>query len=516
MSFLRKLAGEELYEKGTTRNFFIGTPEAEGETTYNSKIKLGEIFGDYLNVFPDLDSEKFIITGRKGAGKSAIAEYIFFSAANTPNAFCDFIKTRDLEFNKIVQIGKEQGLSVEEKLLFEWLILTKLIKLFTEDQSVQKIKEFKDLSIFLKKNSGLVDIKSYEIAEIIRTKSLEVNIEYFKRVFTSIFKKDVGIKEHKAPFYKILQPLQDVVIKLLKENVTSENEYNLIFDDLDIGFKESDKQSIDSVTNVIRVAKDYNIDFFGKNNLKAKIIILLRDDLKRIIVKHNADTAKLFSSYEIPLVWYEHENFKSDENIVGLKKLINKRISVNFEKQNQTYSKTDPWSSLFKDDYQYNGSSFKYLIDFTFFRPRDLILLFKPLPKNAYKIPLTYNNSKTLVSAYVEELMLEIKNELSASFSETDISKIFRTLKTLKFKQPLIKAHILDEFKRVGLEYEPELALSHLFDYSILGNYDNSDFGPPKIYFRHRERHEEPYVINFDLKFIYHKAVEVYFEKREK
>lgn len=515
MSFFKRLTNDETYEKGTTRNFFIGTPEAEGETTYNSKIKLGEIFGDYLNVFPELDSEKFIITGRKGAGKSAIAEFIFYSASNDPNAFCEFIKTRDLDCNKIVQIGKELGLPVEEKLLFEWIILTKLIKLFTEDQSVQSIKEFKDLSIFLKRNSGLVDIKSYEIAEIVRNKSLEVNIEYFKRVFSSLFKKEIGIKEHKAPFYKILQPLQDVVIKLLKENVTSGNEYHLIFDDLDIGFKESDKQSIDSVTNVIRVAKDYNIDFFGKNNLKAKIIILLRDDLKRIVVKHNADTAKLFSSYEIPLVWYEHDNFKSNENLVSLKKLINKRIAVNFEKEGQNYSTTDPWQSLIKEDYQYNGSSFKYLIDYTFFRPRDLILLFKPLPKNAFKIPLTFNNSKSLINAYVEELILELKNELSASFSEQDISKIFRSLKNIKTRQPLTKSQIIDEFINVGLEYDPELALIHLFDYSILGNFDNSEFGPPKIYFKHRERREEPCVINFDLKFIYHKAVEVYFEKRE-
>ena len=507
MGFFKRLNNEESFEKGTTRNFFIGTPEAEGETTYNSKIKLGEIFGDYLNVFPELDSEKFIITGRKGAGKSAIAEYIFFSASNEPNAFCEFIKTRDLDSNKIVQIGKEQGLPIEEKLLFEWIILTKLIKLFTDDQSVQHIKEFKELKIFLQRNSGLVDIKSFEVTEVVKNKSLQVNIEYFKRVFSSVFKRDIGIKEHKAPFYKILQPLQDVVVKLLKENVTSDNEYHLIFDDLDIGFRESDKGSIDSVTNVIRVAKDYNIDIFGKNGLKAKVIILLRDDLKRIIVKHNADTAKLFSSYEIPLVWYEHENFKSNENLVGLKKLINRRIAVNFEKENQNYSLLDPWSSLFKEEYQFNGSSFKYLIDYTFFRPRDLILLFKPLPKNAYRIPINFNNSKNLINAYVEELVLEIKNELSASFSDQDISRIFRSLKNLKTKQPLTKSQIINDFVKVGLEYEPELALLQLFDYSILGNFDQSEYGPPKIYFKHRERREEPCVINFDLKFIYHKIM---------
>ena len=33
----------------------------------------------------------------------------------------------------------------------------------------------------------------------------------------------------------------------------------------------------------MRVAKDYNINLFGKNGLDAKVLILLRDDIKRIV-----------------------------------------------------------------------------------------------------------------------------------------------------------------------------------------------------------------------------------------
>lgn len=514
MGLFQRLSTDNKPSKGTTRNFFIGCPEAEGESTSNSKIKLGEMFGDFLNIFPELDTEKFIVTGRKGSGKSAIAEYILYSASNDANAFCEFIKTRDFDSQKIVQIGKEQGLPVEEKLLFEWLILTKLIKLFTEDQSVQTVKEFKDLNLFLQRNTGLVDIKEYEISEIVRTKSFEVNVEYLKRVFTSKFKRDLGIKEHKAPFYKILPQLKEVVIELLKENITSENEYHLIFDDLDIGFKESDVESVERITNVLRITKDYNIDFFGKQGLKAKIIILLRDDIKRIIVKHNADTAKIFSAYEIPLVWYEHDNFKYNENGVGLKKLINKRIASNLERENINYNEDDPWITLIKEDSQYSGSSFKYIIDNTMFRPRDLILFFKSLPVNSFQIPLTFNDTKKLLNTYVEDLMFEVKNELTSIFDQNDITKIFLALKNLKRSQPLTKAEIINEFKRIKLTYDPELAMLHLFDYSIIGNYDNSET-PIKIYFKHREKREESCVINFDLKFIYHKAIEIYLDKRE-
>lgn len=514
MTFFDKISNKQQTNSNDTSNFFIGTPEAEGESAFNSKIQLGEIFGDYLNIFPELKSEKFIITGRKGAGKSAIAEFINLTAKGEANVFCDFIKTRDLKISKIVQLGKEEGHPVEEYLIFEWLILVKLIELFLKDQSIQSIKEFKDLKVFLQRNSGMVDIKSYEIVEIVKDKSFEINIEYFKRVFNSVFKNGYNSKEHKAPFYKILQPLKEIVLKLLKDRVDSQNEFILIFDDLDIGFKESDMKSIENVTNILRVAKDYNIDFFGKNGLKSKVIILLRDDLKRVIVKHNADTAKVFSSYEIPLVWYEHENFKSNENSVGLKHLINKRFEINFVRENIQFNKKDPWSSFFKND-GFDGSSFKYLIDYTFFRPRDLILLFKPLPNKAFKIPLSFNDSKILVNAYVEELINEIKNELSANFSNNDISIIFNVLRLLKTKQPLQTDDFIYEFEQYNLEYDHEQALIHLFDYSLIGNIDRSDSSFSKIYFKHREQREDPCVINFDMEFIYHKAIEVYLDKRK-
>ena len=55
-----------------------------------------------------------------------------------------------------------------------------------------------------------------------------------------------------------------------------------------------------------------------------------------------------------------------------------------------------------------------------------------------------------------------------------------------------------------------------LFEYSIIGNIDNGEYSATKIYFKHREKRDEPCVLNFDLKFIYHKAIEEYLNKREK
>ena len=84
-----------------TGNFFICSPEAEAESTFISKMKLNEVFEDFLDVLPKLQTEKFIITCRKGNGKSAIAENIHFLANNDSQYFCDFIKKSDVDIEKI-------------------------------------------------------------------------------------------------------------------------------------------------------------------------------------------------------------------------------------------------------------------------------------------------------------------------------------------------------------------------------------------------------------------------------
>lgn len=512
MSFFKSISNNNnnRKNKNTTANFFIGSPEAEGETIASSKMYIGEIFGDYLNVFPELSSEKFIVTGRKGAGKSAIAEYIHFKAKDSPNTFCDYLKIKDIELNKLVQLGTSIGEEITEKSLFEWMILTKLVRLLTEDESIAGNKEIKDLKTFLNRNSGIVNINSYEISEISRNKSIDVNVELFKRAFNALFKRSILTKEHKAPFYKLIDPLKQVIIKLFRERVTNENEFFIMFDDLDIGFKADKNESILFITNILRSAKDFNIDFFGKNEIKAKVIIFLRDDIKRVIVNNNADTAKIFSSYEIPLIWYEHENFKNNENSVALKRMINKRLSINFEREQIQYDKDNPWSTFINDKYE--SSSFKEILDYTFFRPRDLILFFKPLPNKAFTLPLMSSDIKILIELFVGEFVYEIRNELSAIFSTAQINTLFTCLKELKFYQPLKYEDIITKLEEVNFDYNHEQTLSYLFEYCLIGNIDKSDINFVKIYFKHREQYTRPCELNTDLHFIYHKAIEAYFD----
>lgn len=493
----------------TTEGFFIGVAEAEGEAN-NTAITLSEVFEDFLDAVKQINNEKFIITGRKGSGKSAIGEYIYSLANSDANIFSKFIKKSDVDIEQIVQIGNEQGMPIEQELLFKWVILTQILNLIAENQNLSKIKEMSDLKKFIDRNRGFIDIKKNEVKEIIRERGTNINLEYFKRFYTASFNKKIAIKEEKTDFFKLLPYLEETVIKILKQD--TDNSYVLIFDDLDIGFYNKSERGLLVLSDLLRVAKYYNNEIFGREGLDSKIIILLRND----IVKHlrfNADTAKIFASYAIELNWYE-EAYRSQEDNLKLKQFINKRIVRNFEKQKIDYLKEKPWES-FVDETDFvpwnngnNKSSFKYIIDHTFFRPRDLILFFKDIDKYKFPIPINRNNINILIGNYANQMILEIQNELTAVFTSKDIISIFDVLRLYEDKKPFSYSTILADLRNSGFQENAESVAEELFYYSLIGNINDSS----DVCFKFREKGCEICKININEKFILHYILKVYFK----
>jgi Cdc6-like AAA superfamily ATPase len=511
MGIFDKFIPKEQVSVNTTKNFFIGATEAEAESTQTSQMRLNDVFSDFLNVLPELQYEKFIITGRKGSGKTAIAEYINSLAEKEYNYFCDFIKKNDVNIEQIVQIGKNVGFEVEKELLFEWIILIKLVKLLLSNEAIQSKPEVKDLIVFLKKNSGFVDIKSNQITEVIKKNGYEVNINFFKRYLVANFGNKYDIKGEKAPFYKLIPHLKYTIEKLISCEENLHNNYIIIFDDLDIGFNALNVDHIKTILNLLRISKEYNITFFGKKGINAKIIILLRDDISRILIKNDADTAKLFSSYEIPLIWYDHEQSKRDENSTKIKQLINKRIEHNFVKNGIPYNKSDPWDSLIADDCAYRFSSFKYVLEHTFARPRDLVLFFKPISNLQFHIPLQKQDVNILIGKFADELLSEIKNELSAHFISQDIDILIKTLGEFSNMQNFSCEELKKSLIQNKFSSDIDYAILQLFEYSLIGNQECEN---GNICFKHWEGKEDPIKFDNMKQLILHFSIKVYYRKR--
>lgn len=469
-------------KSNSTLGFYFGHSEAEGENKSGIQ-NLEHFFEDYLEAIPQLRDEKFIFVGRKGCGKSAIVRHFENSSLEKNSGILtSTVRFNEVEHEKLIQAMPKGQETTNVVALFEWIILVKIVALIVKDGSAKYTKYHKKLADFLKKNAGLVDIDQYQITELIEKKKLEVQFEVLKHEFGSIGKY-FDSKSVQAPFFKLIPPLKEIVQEVLRYEVFKEKEFWVLFDDLDINFRAEDKNSCETILSLIRVAKSYNTSILKET--KARILLFVRDDVRAILSSYGTDTAKVFSSYGIELNWYDHELYKFDENSIKLKRFINKRIGLNFKAHGISYNVNDPWASLFNEySPSYSGkSSFKYLLDYTFYRPRDLILLFQPLGQDDHRFPLVPDTVKLLLKNYVDSAVSEIKSELLIYLTQEEVSKLFIKFEALSRSYNVTKEVLLQTLTGITERITPMELVKILLDYSLLILIDNRD----KVHIFYRE-----------------------------
>lgn len=456
----------------------MGRPEAEAEFHQTfAKPSLKNIFIDEIGAIDAIGSGRFIITGRKGTGKSAIAGYIQLNSHpeidNT--SFCAVIKPFIESCNAFNIPGPKSDSSV---LAYEWTIISKLIRMILETGQGEYTPEIQALKKFYKKYDALFDVDNFlkDSSNIKQTMSVNVLLATFSTSFT----REISKKETEGrPFYSFIPGLYNVIRRIIQMQVFEDYEFTVIFDDLDIGFKLKEENHRDRILSLIRIAKDINNDSVFSN--KVRLLLFLRDDVKRNLIGHACDCSKLFGSYEFPINWYEGRNVPEYRH--KLKNITNKRLQTNFEMREMAYNKADPWCSYISVDGRSSSAIFKTLLDYTFYRPRDIINIFLPLDlQSGFELPLHYNDLKSLLKSFSEKVYEEFNDEISIFTTDDErlaikalLGQLVNTTKndeSLPYStfQSLIK-HPLDSS-----------IIETLYEYDVIGLMDN--IGDSHYHFR--------------------------------
>ncbi|MCE8019904.1 hypothetical protein HOP51_07215 [Halomonas sp. MCCC 1A11036] len=501
-----------------SESIFLGAPEAEAEALPNSRMPLEKVYKDYFDLIGGLAHERFIIVGRKGSGKSAFAEHICQISNTEPNLHAKFIRQGESNLEQIVQFGADVGHEIEKENLYKWLILTNILKLFADNKAVENNKDYSLLKNFIKRNSGFIDVRESETKELIKKQGFSVDINYLKRFFSSKMNRSLEIRQERAPFYKLIPHLKEVILKVLTspQERDNDNSYVLFFDDLDITFDAKKDDTVNSLISLLRVSKEMNNEFFAKNNLDSKVVILLRDDISKTLSTKSSDTAKIFASYSLPIKWYQDEyHMGDDETDLNIRKFINDRIRYAFEIEGISFQQDDPWLSLVEDPFRGSKdapkSSFKYILDHTFFRPRDLLLFFKPLSTHSYKMPLSKQDVNHLIGRYCDEVMNELKNELSSFYASDEIAMIFNAFGQMSnyLRGPATKSIPYEKAEEIIEENCSGVSASDILEdmyyRSLIGGMGENGF----IYFKHREPSTDNYEFDKSQGIIIHSALKV-------
>lgn len=478
MPFLKHVQ-EKLGLSNTTSGIYLGTPEAEGEIREGQSLL--EFFEDYMHVLDDIGKEKFIISGRKGAGKSAIVKYLRDNSSEENELYSATVRPVDIDLEKAIQLADESG-GDHYTLLYEWIILTKFVKLLLETHDVRSTPEYRALEKFQTKNSGLLNVDDWNTVNFETADSRKINFSALKPVFNAELGKTIKTTGIQASFIKFIPALREIVIRMLHFEGLKRFDFIVMFDDLDVNFKLSRVIDKNRLLSLIRITKVYNTQYFLKT--RGKILLFIRDDVSDQLNGMSTDKGKLFSSYETHLSWYDHLDIEHEEQIL-LRKFINKRIQLAFESLGKSYNMKDPWSSLIDNTscVDYNGNTaFKFILDFTFYLPRDLLLVFKDLEKKEIPIPMKPNDVKILLKEFVKRKKVEIMDELVIQFNDDKdtINQLMAALKELSNRNNYKMKDVLDHLVSYGLKEDIFLLL---IDYNLLIPKDSKG----NLYYKYRE-----------------------------
>lgn len=461
----------EIFTRGGAKipRLFFGCAEAEGEAD-NRRMPLLEVYEDYQHISEQIVHEKFILIGRKGSGKSAYGTFICEYAKSSANIFAKFVRRHDYDLELITRSAQEAGIEFNPASFIKWLALTQVIKLFLQSEAVKESKKYYLLDSFLRKNSGYVEIDRSNVVGEIKRYEFKVSTELFRRFLTSAYGKSLDIKEERAHYTRLLPHLESTVQEILRSRLVEDNDnsFYLFFDDLDLDHYGDEKSKL-ALVELLRTIKSINLDTFSGG--RAKIIVLLRDDIA-LQLGNFADTGKIIDTYGYPISWIrERELRQIAENEILLKKMINKRIAFAFRYAGVPCQVDDPWQSLVS--YRAESSSkstFREVLEYTLFRPRDLIVFFSPLNESDYTLPLGYAEMRKLREQYEKSLYVELSNEISATFSKKQSDSIFRILSQVKNGESY--SDFLASIKEEMPDSDATVIAEFLYSRSMIGNID--------------------------------------------
>lgn len=239
--------------------------------------------------------------------------------------------------------------------------------------------------------------------------------------------------------------------------------------------------------DLLRVAKEYNTNLFGNlNGIAAKIIILLRDDIKATLLDES-DAAKIFKSYGIKISWYNDATYKRNVNELPIKIFINRRIKQALETKKMTTADNIRWEGFIE-------SNFKSILDYTFHTPRDLISFFSPITNYDYSIPITLNESAELMSMYCDAVADEVKSMLGIHYEIEEIEAIFDSLRAIALHDFQISV-LISALEQRKIQ-NPYKVPKTLFESSIIGYVEYYGEDKAFMYFKHREKEQEPLVFD--------------------
>lgn len=469
---------------------------------YNEFLEYGQdtckgLFFEFPNISISklLNGSTYYVFGNKGTGKTMLLKYLESKVLESPATnFTEFIRfKREIDseqrnqlkraavplntFEEIIEKDIPTDISLNCTLAWQvylikvivnrlskteygvfdrttenWNKLCQLIKLiYGENNSSNQFKK-----IVPKMKRGNIDINLSTIGKT--TLEFEWADDEKKTVsFSSIAKQILYLYENQTP--------------------TNNNIY-LFIDELELSLKKNkDYQRDITLIRDLIFAIEYLSDINRSRNYPVFLIAAIRNEVYKNIISKGMEINKTILDFGVTISW---EQKGGNIRQHPLLKMLEKRIHFT-EKQLGIPESNDIWTTYFTPTIGESKLPIEnYLLDQTWYKPRDIIRLFSIIQKQyGNKDFFDQEIFETVRKPYSEESWIEFEEELTAKYSDTEVEGIKKSLtgitlpfKVIDFQQQIEKkADFYEEIEVLLKNRKPAQILKDLYEIGVIGNY---------------------------------------------
>ena len=376
---------------------------------------------EYWNKITNEDT--FFVAGRKGTGKSAIYRMIEEQSMEK-GAIVHNTDFGDFPFNRLLSLS-DDGFSRPNQY-----------------QSIWRYMIFSDFARLLSLNPVEGDENNRHFQELDQFVSLCIGksiVDLYRDILSHTTKTGYGlsssrlnssVEKEKATHYNLTQ-CRDIseLNQRLKETLIDyfttcgvNRKIYIQFDRLDDNYNALQKTDdyLCAIASLLKVAYSFNLELRKRKITSARIIVYIRDDILMEISKIDAESARWEAfTYFIDWTISNTHEYPTSE----LYAMINKRISASTPNTDVDFDQIFNEEAInLRGKKQETYNPFRYILDRTMHRPRDVIQFCKKIQKEATRRKkLDATTIRTAEREYCTWLVYEeLQNEINPVIDNID------------------------------------------------------------------------------------------------
>ncbi len=411
-------------------------------------------------------SDKYLVVGRKGTGKSAIYNWI---KNHDPfkGEFINNLSFAEFPFERFLTLTDDDFSRPNQyQTIWRNIILTEFASLFLKDQSNPLVDELSEIKKYLEFCFGK-DLTDLHKTVTSRLKKTELGI--FPNVsLTRSNEVQEELSYESSKLNLINRRLEELMINYRKKY--NRNKYFIQFDQLDDNYNYfvDKKRYLESIISLLKIIYKLN-QTFKMEGVEMKIIIYLRSDIYNQISALDPESSR-WSNYKFDLHWgVDH----LDRTNPRLKQLINKRINkiLNLKYEAEAFDIVFDADTLQIFENGKRKNPFWYILNRTFDRPRDLIQFCLFIQNESrQKNKLDWFVIREAEKKYSHWFIDEISNEISPDIKNINVLwKFFKSLGGQPFSyKHFSESYIRGKFFSLGMEASD--LIDYLYKTGIISN----------------------------------------------